>query len=59
MEYSGGEDLDDSCVKCNTMKKAKALELGYAQLNPAFFDCRRNYVESHKVTFQLVMAQKM
>jgi len=64
MEYCGGEDIDQSCIKCNTMKKAKAAELraksdNFAQLNPAFFECRRSYVESGKVTFQIVMAKKL
>eukprot|EP00116_Pleurobrachia_bachei_P008473 sb/3468735/ len=56
--YSGGEDLDSHCIKCNIAKRGKVTEFKLEGPDPAFFKAREEFVRDGKITFQIVMAKK-
>ena len=59
LEYCGGEDLDEHCMKCNAMKAQKIVEENIEGPTVAFFNMREGSVRDKKVSFQIVMAKKM
>ena len=59
LEYCGGEDLDEHCMKCNAMKAQKIVEENIEGPTVAFFNMREGSVRDKKVSFQIVMAKKI
>ena len=58
LEYFGGENLDEHCIKCNAMKAAKVIEENIQGPSVAFFNNREEFVRDKKVSFQIIMAKK-
>ena len=59
MEYFGGEDLYDHCIKCNSMKAVKVVEDNIQGLSVEIFKLREEFVRDRKVSFQILMAKKV
>ena len=59
MEYCGGENLDEHCMKCNAMKAEKVEREKIVGPSVAFFNLRENTVKEKSVSFQIVMAKKL
>ena len=59
LQYTGGENLDKHCVRCNDHKMERTIKEGIEGPKAEFFKCRSDFVSSGKVTFQIVIAKKI